>query len=368
MRFKYLLNNATNQMIKNETVLVLGAGASMPYGYPSGHSLRQMLIDPSLFDPALEKKWFEREDIEMFCRTFMLSGMKSIDAFLARRGKDTLGRGHKTIEEVGKYGIAIALRQNKALDTLFQNPAWVDKSFGTDRSDNWYEYLWAQLSAGITKSNLEDFAATRLTVVTFNYDLSLEHYLFTAVQNSYGLSDDEAARLLKPIKFIHLYGQLSGNPLSASFNYVHKFDTDWRLILEDVKLIQVIDEEREFASSNFPSAVDAIQKASRICFLGFGFDETNVRRLELARIFSSRALTNEMENAEQIPFPKIVATSLGLENAERAAKRQLLTQEIKQNFKFGITRDFFEEQIWNSFENHVGFKSELTLRQSQILA
>ena len=70
-------------MIKTETVLVLGAGASMPYGYPSGHTLRQMLIDPGLFNPLLEKQWFEQEDINAFCRIFMHSGMKSIDAFLA---------------------------------------------------------------------------------------------------------------------------------------------------------------------------------------------------------------------------------------------------------------------------------------------
>ena len=94
----------------------------MPYGYPSGHSLRQMLIDPSLFNPLLEKSWFERDDINEFCRAFMLSGMKSIDAFLARRGKDFLGHKQKTIEQVGKHGIALALRQNKSLDTLFQNP------------------------------------------------------------------------------------------------------------------------------------------------------------------------------------------------------------------------------------------------------
>ena len=109
-------------MIKTETVLVLGAGASMPYGYPSGHALRQMLIDPGLFNPLLEKQWFEQEDINAFCRIFMHSGMKSIDAFLARRGKDIVGHGHTTIEKIGKHGIALALRQNKSLDTLFQNP------------------------------------------------------------------------------------------------------------------------------------------------------------------------------------------------------------------------------------------------------
>lgn len=355
-------------MIKNETVLVLGAGASMPYGYPSGHSLRQMLIDPALFNPVIAKNWFDKEDIHMFCRTFMLSGMKSIDAFLARRGKDTLGFGQRTIEDVGKHGIAIALRQNKVMETLFQSPTWVDKSWNIDRSDNWYEYLWAQLSSGITKSNLEDFAATRLTVVTFNYDLSLEHYLFTAIQNSYGLSDDEAARLLQPIKFIHLYGQLSGNPLAGGFNYEHKFDKDWRLISLDVKSIQVIDEERELTASNFPIAIAAIQKAPRICFLGFGFDEINVRRLDLAKVFLNRAMADEVPMPPNLPFPKVVATSHGLERVESRVKQFLLTRKMKPYFGALSQRDIYTRQINDGFEEYTDCKSELALRRSQILS
>ena len=155
-------------MITNETVLVLGAGASMPHGYPSGHSLRQILINPNLFAPAIAKQSIDQGDVDEFCKIFMLSGMKSIDAFLARRGKSYLNGGQKTIEDIGKYGIALALRQNKSLDTLFHNPKLRDGDGGIDHRDNWYEYLWAQLSSGITGSNLEEFSKTRLTAVTFN--------------------------------------------------------------------------------------------------------------------------------------------------------------------------------------------------------
>ena len=169
---------------------------------------------------------------------------------------------------------------------------------------------------GINKSNLKDFLTTRLTVVTFNYDLSLEHYLFTAIKNSYGLGDEAAAELLKPIRFIHLYGQLSEDPFASGFKYEHKFDDDWRLITSDVSLIQVIDEERELASSSFPAAIDALSKASRICVLGFGFDETNVRRLDLSTIFFNLAREQVTSKHAVRPFPQIVATSLGLEAAE----------------------------------------------------
>lgn len=353
-------------MIKNNTVLVLGAGASMPYGYPSGKGLRQMLITPSLFAPLIDRVGIKPEEIEAFCRSFMLSGMKSIDAFLAQRGDDVLVSEGLTVGEVGKHGIAIALRQNKSLDTLFHNPK-SEAGSQIDLSDNWYEYLWAQLSKGVAKSNLSEFASNRLTVVTFNYDLSLEHYLFTAFVNSFGCTGSQAAELLKPIQFIHLYGQLFGNPLAAGLSYEFQLDEHWQQIRSDAKLIQVIDEERELVSSNFPSAIRAIEWASRICFLGFGFDDTNVARLDLARIFADRAEGRIASNLE-LPFPKVVATSLGMENAEWRAKQKLLTQKITQRIISEASWVEYRRVITNGFENYAGCKSELALRRSQILS
>lgn len=240
----------------------------------------------------------------------------------------------KSIEDIGKYGIALALRQNKSLDTLFHSPRLRDGDGGIGHQDDWYEYLWAQLSSGITGSNLKAFSETRLTVVTFNYDLSLEHYLFTAAKNSYGLADDEATKLLEPIKFVHLYGQLSGNPFSSAFCYEFNFQNDFRLLVKDAALIQVIDEQRELELSNFSKASDALTKAQRICFLGFGFDETNVRRLGLARIFLNRAHADDV-SANPFPFPEVVATSLGLETSERLANQQLLTVELSRTSRPG---------------------------------
>ena len=338
----------------------------MPYGYPSGHSLRQMLIDPSLFAPAISKQSIDQNDVDAFCRIFMLSGMKSIDAFLARRGKSYLNDGQKTIEDIGKYGIALALRQNKSLDTLFHNPRLRDGEGGIVHRDNWYEYLWAQLSLSINGSNLAEFSRTRLTVVTFNYDLSLEHYLFTAAKHSYDLADDEATKLLEPIKFIHLYGQLSGNPFSRNFCYEFKFQNDFRLISKDAALIQVIDEQRELELSNFPKASDALTKAQRICFLGFGFDETNVRRLGLPRVFLNRARANDV-SIDPFPFPQVVATSLGFEVAERLAKQQLLTTEVSRGSGPRGGFGMFARSINEGFADYTDCKSETALRRSQIL-
>ena len=83
-------------MIHKPTVLVLGAGASMPYGYPSGSALREMLVDQSTFDELIVGNLISRNDVGGFCERFLYSGMNSIDAFLSRIGSEQITPGGKT--------------------------------------------------------------------------------------------------------------------------------------------------------------------------------------------------------------------------------------------------------------------------------
>ena len=103
--------------------------------------------------------------------------------------------------------------------------------------------------------------------------------------------------------------------------------------------------------------------------MGFGFDETNVRRLDLAKTFENRARTHEIAKHPNLPFPKIVATSLGLENAERVAVQQSLTFRVT-SFLGQMTElnFYYKQQINDGFENYTDCKSELALRRSQILS
>jgi hypothetical protein len=353
-------------MIQNETVLVLGAGASMPYGYPSGYGLRQKLINPKLFAHLVAKNTINSDFPQIFCQSFRLSGMKSIDAFLARRGKDLLPDQKTSLGDLGKYGIALALRQGKSFDTLFHCDSTSKNLVDVDTSDNWYEYLWAQLSQGIKKDNINDFLKTRLTLVTFNYDLSLQHYLFTAMRNTYGINADEISRLLKPINFYHMYGKLAGNPYSNTFKYDFDVTYDWRLLNEDIESIKVIDEQRAIEAVDLFDAQESLRHAKRICFLGFGFDETNILRLDIAKILSHRAYANFQSSNGHLAFPWIASTSLGMESAERLSKERLLTSELRSNGKLHNS-DLHLGQIADAFNNYTTCKSELVLRRSQIL-
>src|SRR5437588_6950556 len=142
-------------MITRPTVLVLGAGASQPYGFPLGGELTDRLIaqlgrhaGPSLLDDLAQHCDIARDDVTEFLRTFSRSGLSSIDAFLGRRDE---------YSRVGKLAIAWALCRHEDRDVLYRR----------GNNDHWYSLLWDALAAGAHTP--ADFSQNRLRVITFNY-------------------------------------------------------------------------------------------------------------------------------------------------------------------------------------------------------
>lgn len=71
-------------MISTQTTLVLGAGASNPYGFPLGSELRTELC--SIYQDMHGITWpFSTEQIDNFKVTFKNSSVDSIDRFLSLR-------------------------------------------------------------------------------------------------------------------------------------------------------------------------------------------------------------------------------------------------------------------------------------------
>jgi hypothetical protein len=144
-------------MIQQKTVLVLGAGASIPFGFPSGYELVQQVC-ASHFYMRLTKFGIPSGEANKFCNALRQSGKQSVDTFLEHR-PDLL--------EVGKLAIAVALIPCEQTHRLFNKGG----------APTWYDYLWDKMNAPFEK-----LEANNLVVLTFNYDRSLEQYLFKAVQ------------------------------------------------------------------------------------------------------------------------------------------------------------------------------------------
>lgn len=258
-------------MITKPTVLVLGAGASIPYGYPSGAGLvKDIVLSIS------NTNWREIYDAcgvtdsEMYSlrSELHLSQKPSIDTFLEHRPE---------FLKAGKVAIALSLLSNENPDTF--------NDFGI-RERGICHFLYNSLT-----TSWEEFSRNKITFITFNYDRSLEYFLFSALKHSYNKSDAEIAEAMQKIPIIHVHGSLGPLPWQASggSDYYPLFGRkdDAYLIGKRIKVATeniVIVSEAQPKSKEFELAFEHLKQAERIYFLGFGFYSVNLERLGLKQL------------------------------------------------------------------------------------
>ncbi len=247
-------------MISIPTVLVLGAGASNPYGLPLGqeltHNVCNELLNPrSAQIKVLGEIGFEPSHVNRFVNDLRYSGYASVDAFLETR-PDYL--------QIGKAAIASSLIPRENPDSLFPPKA---------RFGNWYQHLISYLSI-----DTDEFHKNSLSIVTFNYDRSLEHYLRSVIQTRRQCSGREALGILESLKIVHVHGSLGSlNPDSERFRDYSK-ELNGKSLKTAADGIIIVSEAKD-DTDEFNAARDVLAKAERIYFLGLGYAKQNVVRL-----------------------------------------------------------------------------------------
>jgi len=253
-------------MITRPTVFILGAGASMPYGYPSGNTLVKKILEITdishPFFKELRRLGYRREKIESFKGSLQRSRAYSIDTFLEH---------NPDFIEIGKIAIAqvLILYERESLN-YFNN---------LEKEDDWYRYLFSQLN-----TSFDDFDKNKISFITFNYDRSLEHYLFDALIHLYTeVTEQKCADKLKNIPIVHMYGKLDHLP----WEYWQKgkkrpYARHERLadLRESSKGINIMHEN--FDDKDFKEAHKILDKASRVYFLGLNLlNKINLDRLKI---------------------------------------------------------------------------------------
>lgn len=157
-----------------------------------------------------------------------------------------------------------------------------DDSLFPPSDPGWYRHLFL----GLLAPTAAEFVANPLTVVTFNYDRSLEAYLHQSLTHRYKISSDNAAEMLRRMTIIHLHGILGQDP---QVPYQSKLESDTlKEISNGIKIIHELGDAKDgFCTPEFELANQTLQNAERIFFLGFGFHDDNVRRF---RFFTKDSL------------------------------------------------------------------------------
>lgn len=268
-------------MIKRRmTVFVLGAGASFDYGLPLGADLANKIISEVAGDSrrplALEEwtgtkadTWISlAEDLRDSC-------FNSIDAWLSRR---------TMYLNAGKIAICHAIGASEDPGKL---------------RAGWYRELWQVLASGA--QNASDICNNSVGVITFNYDRSLENFLYERMRPSFGVSTEDAASIIQHIPIIHMHGQagalpwqktdpvkawINVNPLKPEAPDSHPYLANaafdqiaWINARKRSSGIRVMFEDPRGERTPLTQARDLLANADRIIFMGFGYDPINMRKL-----------------------------------------------------------------------------------------
>ena len=248
-------------MITRSVVLVLGAGASRPYGFPlAGELLRTAINLEGEALSMLRRAGFSDEHTATFTQQLNSSQLPSIDAFLEYRPEFT---------DVGKALIAYYLVSH-------EHPSYL---LAPEGGHHWYQYLYHQMKTPI----LEDFAKNRLAVVTFNYDRSFEFYLTTALSATHGVDSPSVQNILNSIPVVHVHGSLGPLPGRGENPRPYEKALTSSGLLAAAKNIKIVSETIP-EDSEFREARSLLSAADIVLFLGFGFHRQNVERLLLSEI------------------------------------------------------------------------------------
>jgi hypothetical protein len=264
-------------MIEKRTVFVLGAGASRPYGYPSGAELRkQICLERHDYREYLNTYYRYPDDAEIlepwerfegFADKFFKSDIESIDLFMER---------NRDLTPAGKYIIAFEMFAAER-ESHFREQAV--------EGQDWYSYLFRHLTKGVvSEGKLCDLPWEIVGFIMFNYDRSLEYFLYESLRNSFtNLPVHKLFALLKRITITHVYGQIAPLEWQSPADYVDYAPRIAEALLQRAATrIKTIYEEKE--SPELAEAHELLQRAERIFFLGFGYAPENMEVLKLPEL------------------------------------------------------------------------------------
>jgi hypothetical protein len=282
-------------VLKRKTVLVLGAGASVPFGFPTGSALASQLVEElhenhHTWIALTTLTGYTADAVKEFRDTFLYSGKNSVDAFLEHRPEYL---------EIGKLTIAALLIPYERPNSVFRFS-----------DQNWLRYLYDKLN-----SSFEEFSENRLAFVTFNYDRCVEFFLYNALRNTYRKSHDEIVTALAAMPVIHLHGRLGYLPWERDVDEARPFDIEIseKSLRDSMVSLKIIHEDiSDGRDADFNRAKELLMDADQIRFLGFGYNATNIKRLGVLDFPDNRAF----------------GTRVGLADAEAAGIAKLCQNKI----------------------------------------
>jgi hypothetical protein len=293
-------------MIKNDTVFVLGAGASWHYGYPTGEGLVDGVISmASRFSVYCQRRLASHQIVQLIPEYVVERIDKSKGTAGATRGWERVMEEclllvnrlqtvrpllidhflawNESLRPIGKLMIAAVILECEAAKVHRQE---------------WYRFIVHKLVYGCGKS--ADLFKNKVHFITFNYDASLEYHLFKALTSVDILEQADVQKFLTEDRIVHTYGCVhpgipseadfvefavarelaSGSPdLAREFEPRKLFLDRCLSAAENLRTIDPHDKSED--EETLALANQWIDDAAVIYILGYGFDASNNERIGL---------------------------------------------------------------------------------------
>jgi hypothetical protein len=291
-------------MLRSDTVFVIGAGASNEVGLPVGSELASIIRQRMLTDTELLAEVQSRGSAPSTGCAYQQAAKRiadgiilsnSIDDFLDQNNDDP------HIKLYGKAAIVKSIIESERKSSMFDS-AGTAVNFQRV-SASWYVSFFKMLTRGVSRRNL-DSVFPALKFISFNYDRCLEHFLYNAVQQSYGIDGQAGAHICNSAKIYHPYGIVGALPYQNKNSNV-SFGSE-NIANRCVELAAGIRTYTEEAADNgeINAIKDAVSKSERLVFLGFGFHQQNLEIL-------ARPIGTQPSQTSRV-FKHIYATGFGI--------------------------------------------------------
>lgn len=228
-------------MLGRKTLLILGAGAGADINMPMGGALATTIAKYLNLSPKNNYGWTvdensrdtgngtTRDALQLLANQSGVADIttyfsaahqisqglpdwtNSIDGYLHRHQDQPL------VQRCGKLAIAQIILESEAGCALYVDPdvAPLNQRFRDKNAvqQSWFQSLWSILQTDIVRSKNLVEIFDRLSVITFNYDRTFEHFLYTGLQQAFNLHHSQAATIINSkLDIDHVYGKVADLP------------------------------------------------------------------------------------------------------------------------------------------------------------
>ena len=320
-------------------VFVLGAGASVDLGFPTGIGLRDHIVQDLSWAHASPHRVGDRTsrmrlvltgnqpfaDAAALIESEMRS-RNSVDHYL-------LSRSHQPeVVTLGKLAILNIIRLHELGSTLrFRQDVMKTDVF----MNTWMGRLLSHLLAGVSAERPEELFDP-VAFINFNYDRSLEHFFYHAVQRALTLSPAKAKAVMERLIVHRPYGSVGPLPWQqpGGPDFEEGVPQLTEAAISSLKTYCDLPDMRE--GQKEWSALMA--EAQMVVFLGFGFDPQNVAIL--GRSAGARAIFSAygMNAAEFSNARDLIAQDVLNDGYASVAYEPLKADEFLKNYGTTIAR------------------------------